>query len=90
MEELGLAVNKADKNTHKEPCEDLKRDNMSKHLHTNVSSKVVGSYISLHAYGSANVNVFVDSVSAMCCIDFPVSSPDITENSSNKGIIFPL
>lgn len=79
-------MGKADKNTHKRPCEDLTRDNMSKHLHTSVNRKAVGSDISWHAYGSANVNLFVESASAMCCIDFPVSSPDVTENSSNKGI----
>lgn len=45
-------MDKADKNIHEGPCkEDLKRDNMTKHLHTDVSRKVVGSDVCLHAYG---------------------------------------
>lgn len=58
MEELGLAMDKADKNTHKGPCkEDLKRDDMSKHLLTDVSRKVVGSDVCLHAYGVSLVQL---------------------------------
>lgn len=36
------------------------------------------------------VNLCVGTVSTTHCIGFSVSSPGITDNSSNKGIIFPL
>lgn len=70
---------------HMGPCkDDLKRDNMPKHIHIDVSRNVEWNVCMYIVFNSCTCYVDVDrTISIIHCIGFSVIPSNITDNSNN-------